>query len=125
MTDYNASGRLLAWALELSKFDISFHPRTALKSQILTDFIADYSGLKRSKEDEWALYVDEASSQQGSRAGIVMTSLQGDMLNYTLHLMYYVTNNIAEYEAMIVSLKLVKELIAREVWLYSDSQLTV
>jgi hypothetical protein len=125
MTDYNASERLLVWALELSKFDISFHPRTALKSQILTDFIADYSGLKRSKEDEWALYVDEASSQQGSRAGIVMTSLQGDMLNYTLHLMYYVTNNIVEYEAMIVSLKLVKELIAREVWLYSDSQLTV
>jgi RNase H-like domain found in reverse transcriptase len=38
MTDYNASGRLLAWALELSEFEISYHPRIALKSQILTDY---------------------------------------------------------------------------------------
>jgi RNase H-like domain found in reverse transcriptase len=32
MTDYNAFGRLLAWALELSEFDISYYPRMALKS---------------------------------------------------------------------------------------------
>jgi ribonuclease HI len=39
--------------------------------------------------------------------------------------MFLVTNNVAEYEAMIVGLKLVKELGAREVRLYSDSQLVV
>jgi Reverse transcriptase-like len=39
--------------------------------------------------------------------------------------MFPVTNNVAEYEAMIVGLKLVKELGAREVRLYSDSQLVV
>jgi hypothetical protein len=39
--NYNTSGRHLGWALELSGFEISFHPRIAIKSQILTDFIAE------------------------------------------------------------------------------------
>jgi ribonuclease HI len=43
------------------------------------------------------------------------------MLNYALHLMFHVTSNVVEYETMIVGLKLVKELGAREVRLYSDS----
>jgi RNase H-like domain found in reverse transcriptase len=32
MTDYNVSSRLLMWGLELSEFEISYHPRVALKS---------------------------------------------------------------------------------------------
>jgi hypothetical protein len=74
MTNYNASGRLLAWALELSEFVIFFHPRTILKSQILADFIAEYSDPDRSKEDEWVLYVDEAFSQQGLGECVAMTN---------------------------------------------------
>ena len=42
LTNFDSSGRLLSWALELSPFDISYHPPKALKSQILADFIADY-----------------------------------------------------------------------------------
>jgi hypothetical protein len=38
-----------------------------------------------------------------------MTRSQGDVLNYALHLMFHVTNNIAEYKTMILGLKLVKE----------------
>ena len=37
------SGRLTKWAVELSEYDISFHLRTALKSQVLADFIADFT----------------------------------------------------------------------------------
>ena len=36
----NASGRLLKWAIELSEFDIKYHLRSAIKGQILVDFIA-------------------------------------------------------------------------------------
>jgi hypothetical protein len=68
MTDYNAFGRLLAWTLELSEFDISYYPRTALKSQILANFIAEYSGPEQGPEGEWVIFVDGASSRQESRA---------------------------------------------------------
>jgi hypothetical protein len=74
MTDYNAYGRLLAWVLELSEFDISYHTRTTLKSQILADFIIEYSGPEHNQEGEWILYIDGVSSQQGSGAGVAVIS---------------------------------------------------
>ena len=37
------SGRLVKWAIELSEFDISYLPRTAIKSQALADFVAEFS----------------------------------------------------------------------------------
>ena len=37
------SGRLTKWAVELSEYDISYQPRTAIKSQALADFIADFA----------------------------------------------------------------------------------
>ena len=36
-----ASGRVGKWATELSQFEISNVPRTAIKSQALADFVAD------------------------------------------------------------------------------------
>ena len=31
------------WAVELSEYDITFQPQTALKSQMLADFIVDFT----------------------------------------------------------------------------------
>ena len=31
------------WAIELSKFDIQYCPRTAIKGQIVVDFITEYT----------------------------------------------------------------------------------
>jgi hypothetical protein len=33
------AGRMVAWSVELSEFDITFSPRGANKSQILADFL--------------------------------------------------------------------------------------
>ncbi|KAL5563279.1 hypothetical protein UlMin_033026 [Ulmus minor] len=37
------SGKLTKWTVELSEYDITFQPRTALKSQVLADFVADFT----------------------------------------------------------------------------------
>ena len=39
----DATGRVAKWGIELAAFDISYKPRTAIKSQALTDFIADWT----------------------------------------------------------------------------------
>ena len=36
-------GRLTKWTVKLSEYDITFQPCTTLKSQVLVDFIADFT----------------------------------------------------------------------------------
>ena len=38
-----AARRMALWAIELSEFDVQYHPRTAIKGQIVADFIAEYT----------------------------------------------------------------------------------
>ena len=43
MSNHEAAGRLALWAIELSEFDIQYRPQTAIKGQIVTDFIAEFT----------------------------------------------------------------------------------
>ena len=43
------SGRLIKWAIELSEFDIRYKPRTAVKGQILADFIMEFTPVELAK----------------------------------------------------------------------------
>ena len=53
----NATGNIAKWAAELAEFQLDFQPRHAVKSQILTDFIAEWtpfpsnSGVRTSTPD--------------------------------------------------------------------------
>ena len=38
-----AAGRMALWAIELSEFDVRYHPRTVMKGQVVVDFIAEYT----------------------------------------------------------------------------------
>lgn len=79
------SGRLAKWAIELGEHDITYKPRSAVKGQILADFIAE-SSTHISKADTtqsplmiqsetWTLYTDGASSIEGSGAGLILKDL--------------------------------------------------
>ena len=47
-----AAGRLALWAIELSKFDIRYRPRTAIKGQVVADFIAEFTHDKDKGAEE-------------------------------------------------------------------------
>jgi hypothetical protein len=38
----NATGQVAKWGIELAAFDIDYKPRTAIKSQALAEFMADW-----------------------------------------------------------------------------------
>jgi ribonuclease HI len=61
----------------------------------------------------------------GVGAGVALRGPNKEVLHYTPHLLFSVTNNTAEYETMIVGLRIAKEVGAREVNMFSDSQIAV
>ncbi|PKA46054.1 RNA-directed DNA polymerase like [Apostasia shenzhenica] len=123
------SGRLQKWAVELSEFDIDFLPRTTMKSQALADFIAELTTTEqpelRERPQPWTLHVDGASGERVQGVGLVLTSPWGIRLQRSGKIHFPVTNNQAEYEALIAGLKFAKGLEAQQLDVYSDSKLMV
>ncbi|XP_060970947.1 uncharacterized protein LOC115703840 [Cannabis sativa] len=79
----------------------------------------DYPG------ETWKLQVDGSSTDQSSGAGITLTTPEGQRIHTAIRFGFPASNNEAEYEALIAGLKLAKELKARHLDIYSDSQLVV
>jgi ribonuclease HI len=50
------------------------------------------------------VFFDGSACQQGGGAGVVLVDPSGDQVKYMVHLEFKVTNNMAEYEALIFGL---------------------
>ncbi|XP_042437031.1 uncharacterized protein LOC122022992 [Zingiber officinale] len=116
-----ASGWLIKWTTELSEFDIWYQPRTTIKAQSLADFVTEVQDPKA--EATWQVYVDGSPSRQGSGIGVLLISPHGERMHLSVRLDYRVTNNEAEYEALIAGLQAARHVGASKVLIYSDSQL--
>ncbi|XP_059646646.1 uncharacterized protein LOC132293265 [Cornus florida] len=124
----NLSGRMTKWAIELSSFDITYEPRTAIKGQAVADFLLECD-IGDPEENHgghsWKLFVDGSSNQMRARIGIKLQTLEGTMLSQTIRLEFRATNNEVKYEALLARLKLAKELKVKSLVAFSDSQLIV
>ncbi|XP_074346847.1 uncharacterized protein LOC141685654 [Apium graveolens] len=138
---------MLKWAVELGEFDLEYCPRMIIKGQALADFILEFNsevddkaivlaepssqgnspGGKREELPHpwWILHVDGAVNNSGSGADIVLVTLEGHRLMSVIHFKFYVTNNDAEYEALINGLKLALEVGVVNLIVRSDSKLVV
>ncbi|KAL0401553.1 UNVERIFIED_CONTAM: hypothetical protein Slati_4185200 [Sesamum latifolium] len=68
---------------------------------------------------------DGSSTIQGSGPGIVITSPQGEDLEFAIKFDFKTSNNEAEYEALVIGMRMAYEAGARHLLAYSDSQLIV
>ncbi|XP_042415305.1 uncharacterized protein LOC122004494 [Zingiber officinale] len=103
LTNIEVVGRLIKWATELGEYDIQYQPRTAIKAQALADFLTEIH--QTNSEETWKVYVDESTNHQGSGVGVLLISPQGDILQLVVRLNFRVTNNEAEYEALLAGLQ--------------------
>uniref|UniRef100_A0A2N9IT33 Uncharacterized protein n=1 Tax=Fagus sylvatica TaxID=28930 RepID=A0A2N9IT33_FAGSY len=130
MNKPDAAGRLIQWAVELSEFDIEYHPRQAIKAQALADFIAEFTAnedepSEEKPDEEWEIEIDGSSVKGAGGVGIVFKTPEGHLLKHSTRLQYPTTNNEAEYEALLTGLRIAKELGANRLKIRSDSQLIV
>ena len=101
MNKPEAAGRMVQWAIELSQFDIEYHPRTAIKVQALADFIAKFTFSNEdsltNEVERWMIQTDGSSAQRRGGVGVVITTPDGEILKYGVQLKFSATNNEAEY----------------------------
>ncbi|GJR69957.1 reverse transcriptase domain-containing protein [Tanacetum coccineum] len=78
---------------------------------------------EKGKNTGWKLYIDGASSSDGSGAGLNIVSPKGMEYTYALKFEFTTTNNEAEYEAVIAGLRIAREMKIEEITVFVDSQL--
>ncbi|XP_022156791.1 uncharacterized protein LOC111023625 [Momordica charantia] len=122
------SGHLMKLAVELSEYDIQFEPRTAIKGQVVADFIAELalpSAQTSTPDQPWTVYVDGSSNEKGCGAGVLLLASDDMRFEYALRFNFRTSNNEAGYEALFVGLRMAKGLGATHLLIFSDSQLIV
>ncbi|KAL0433166.1 UNVERIFIED_CONTAM: hypothetical protein Slati_2650900 [Sesamum latifolium] len=77
------------------------------------------------KARPWLLHVDGSSTAQGSGASIILTTPQGDDMEFTVKFEFNASNNEAEYEALVLGMRIAQDAGASHLLAYSDSQLIV
>ena len=122
------SGRLMKWAIELIEFNIRYKPKTAIKGQVLADFVMEFISTELVEDTQttldlpiWKLSVDGAANAQGSGARLILTSPEGIDIEYALRFGFQASNNEAEYEAVIARLNLAHLMEVDQLEVYSDS----
>ena len=83
---------MVQWAIELSQFDIEYHPRTAIKAQALADFIVEFTlPDKDGLTDEtkwWTIQTDGSSAQKRGGVRVVITTPDEETLKYGVQLKF-------------------------------------
>ncbi|TYK24159.1 uncharacterized protein E5676_scaffold610G00650 [Cucumis melo var. makuwa] len=119
------SGRLAKWTILLQQYDIVYIFQKAIKGQALAYLLADHpipSDWKLCEDlpddevfftevmEPWTMYFDGAARISDVGAGIVLISLEKHMLPYSFALAELCSNNVAEYQALIIGLQMALEI---------------
>ncbi|RDX79982.1 hypothetical protein CR513_39526, partial [Mucuna pruriens] len=80
------AGRMVAWSVQLSEFDISFERSGHVKAQALANFLTKLTpgetltkSMEESTEGEWYLLVDGSSNQVGSGVEVILEGPTGSL----------------------------------------------
>jgi hypothetical protein len=120
-----AEGRIAKWALELMGQNITYAPRNAIKSQVLTDFTAEWMEIQTTpasiEHETWTMYFDGSVMKEGAGVGLVFILPLGVRMEYMVRLHFPASNNVAEYEALINGLRIAVKLGIKRLEIRGDS----
>ena len=71
---------------------------------------------------QWSIHTDRSSNRRIGGIGVVIQTSEGDKIECIIRLDFPMTNNEADYEALVAGLDLAKAAGAKNVVLHCDSQ---
>ena len=88
---------------------------------------SEQEALERKKKEKglWKMYFDGSVAKIGAGAGVYIISPIRDTKAYSYKLVFECTNNVAEYEYLLLGLHALKDLGAKRVQIFGDSELVV
>jgi ribonuclease HI len=122
--------RIIKWGAELSEYTVDFERRSAIKSQLLADFVIDWTSPTHNPGEEmltpWVVQCDGAWCHKGVGISAVVTFPTGIVIRYAARLLFandeHSTNNTTEYEALLLALRKMKALGQQTFIIKTDSK---
>jgi ribonuclease HI len=125
----DAADRIAKWSVELMGETLAYAPRKAIKSQILANFVAEWTYKQllppQIQAECWTLYFDGSVMKTGAGASLLFVSPLGEHMRYAVHLHFPALNNMAEYEALLCGLRIAIETGIKRLDVRGDSQLVI
>jgi ribonuclease HI len=125
----DAAGRIAKWSVELMGETLAYAPCKAIKSQILADFIAEWTDSQLPPPQILVecrtLYFDGSVMKIGAGAGLLFISPFEEHMRYAVRLHFPTSNNMAEYEALLCGLRIAIETGIKRLDVRGDSQLVI
>ncbi|XP_015162526.1 uncharacterized protein [Solanum tuberosum] len=134
------SDRLARWYFQFQQFEIVYIPQKAVKGQALADFLADHpilddweltndlldeDAMSIEIQHPWKMYFDGAAHRGGAGAGVVFIALQEEILPFSFTLKQCCSNNVTDYQALILGLEMAIDMKQLHLQVFGDSQLVI
>jgi hypothetical protein len=124
------SGSIGKWAYTLVEYDLAYEPLRSMKGQVVADFIVYHAvdvdhSVDFVQHRPWGLYFDGSVCSKGQGAGCVIISPSAMYIDLSIRLEFACTNNQVEYKSLLHGLKYLRDLGARDVDVFGDSNLIV
>ncbi|XP_075087695.1 uncharacterized protein LOC142169692 [Nicotiana tabacum] len=140
------TGKLAKWQILLNEFDIVHITHKAIKGKPLADHLTenpvdgDYEQLTTYFPDEevlfagediaesylgWRMFFDGAKYFKGVGIGVVLISKSGQHYPSSAKIRFLCTNNMAEYEACILGIRMAVDMNSKELSVIGDSDLLI
>jgi ribonuclease HI len=78
-----------------------------------------------ARPEHWVIYFNGSLNLKGAGAGVLLISPTGEQLKYVLQIFWKVSNNEAEYEALLHGLCLAASLGIKRLLVYDDSAVVI
>lgn len=141
--------RTSKWIMYLTEFDLHFISQKSIKGKVIVDYLAeapieddkslsielpdesiflvDEEKILLDLEDDWEMmiYFDGSQREKENGVGVIFVTPQGMPIPYSFKLNFVCINNRAEYETLILALKIMTEMGVTKIKLIDDFVLIV